>query len=168
MTTLISLLFLICSSLLFSCSGTNPKCHQPNQVSTSSIPLLHVHSPCSPFSPPNPLSWEDTVLELQAQDSLRLELLTRPSLVTKKSVVPLAPGRQVLQSPTYIASVQIGTPAQVMLMAIDTSNDVAWLPCLGCDGCSSPVIFDYSKSSTFGSLGCQAAQCQQVSHILML
>ncbi|KAI4385607.1 hypothetical protein MLD38_003613 [Melastoma candidum] len=157
-------------SLLFLLSGTaahvinpnhHPKCLVPNRVSTSTIPLFHVHSPCSAFRPPDSLSWEHTVLELQAQDNLRLEQLTRTRPTAKKSVVPLAPGRQIIQSPTYIARVQIGTPAQVMLMAIDTSNDMAWVPCLACVGCSSPVVFDNSKSSTFASLGCQAAQCQQ-------
>ncbi|KAF3434272.1 hypothetical protein FNV43_RR25375 [Rhamnella rubrinervis] len=62
-----------------------------------------------------------------------------PSLVAKKSVVPIASGRQIIQSPTYIVRAKIGTPAQALLLAMDTSNDAAWIPCAGCIGCSSAV-----------------------------
>ncbi|KAF2322524.1 hypothetical protein GH714_017452 [Hevea brasiliensis] len=95
---------------------------------------------------------------MQAKDQARLQYLS--SLVARKSVVPVASGRQITQSPTYIVSAKIGTPAQTMLLAMDTSNDVAWLPCSGCVGCSS-AVFNSAKSTTFKTLGCQAAQCKQ-------
>lgn len=94
-----------------------------------------------------------------AKDQERLQFLS--SLVARKSVVPIASGRQIIQSPTYIVRAKIGTPAQTLLMAMDTSNDVAWIPCTGCVGCSS-TVFNSAKSTTFKSVGCQAPQCKQV------
>ncbi|KAF2323741.1 hypothetical protein GH714_036793 [Hevea brasiliensis] len=95
---------------------------------------------------------------MQARDQARLQYLS--SLVARKSVVPIASGRQLIQSPTYIVRAKIGTPAQTLLVAMDTSNDAAWVPCSGCVGCSS-TAFDSAKSSTFKTLGCQAAECKQ-------
>lgn len=142
--------------------GLNPnRCDLPNQGST--LQVFHVNSPCSPLRSPEAMSWEDTVLQLQEKDEARLQFLSS-SLVAKKSVVPIASGRQILQSATYIVKVQIGTPSQSMFMAVDTSNDAAWVPCSGCVGCSSSVLFDSAKSTSFKSLDCQASQCTQVSN----
>ncbi|KAG5227715.1 hypothetical protein OIU78_009284 [Salix suchowensis] len=46
-------------------------------------------------------------------------------------------------------------------MALDTSNDAAWIPCNGCAGCSS-TVFNSAASTTFKTLGCGAPQCKQV------
>ncbi|CAK9177244.1 unnamed protein product [Ilex paraguariensis] len=158
--TLLPLLFsLTILSLSSSAHGfnLNSKCDTQDQGST--LQVLHVNSPCSPFRPQTPLSWEESVLQMQSKDQTRLQYLA--SLVAGKSVVPIASGRQVLQSPTYILKAKIGTPAQTMFMAVDNSNDAGWIPCSGCAGCSS-TKFDSAKSTTFRTLGCQAAQCKQV------
>ncbi|TYH73235.1 hypothetical protein ES332_D05G314600v1 [Gossypium tomentosum] len=145
---------------LFSVAqGLNPKCETQDQG--SNLQVFHIYSPCSPFKPSKPLSWEEDVLQTQAKDQARLQYLS--SLVAKKSVVPIASGRQIVQSPTYIVRANIGTPPQTLLMAMDTSNDAAWIPCTGCLGCSS-TVFDNAKSTTFQSLGCQAPQCKQVQN----
>ncbi|KAI3709946.1 hypothetical protein L2E82_39716 [Cichorium intybus] len=96
---------------------------------------------------------------MQADDKTRLVFLT--SLVAGRSFVPIGSGRQIIQSPTYIVKANIGTPAQSLLMALDTSTDMALVPCAGCVGCSS-VIFDPTKSISFSSLACGADQCKQV------
>ncbi|XVF82327.1 hypothetical protein PTKIN_Ptkin16aG0037600 [Pterospermum kingtungense] len=137
-THIFSLVFLFFSLA----QGLNPKCDTQDQGSTL-----------------KPLSWEEDVLQMLAKDQARLQYLS--SLVAKKSVVPIASGRQIVQSPTYIVKAKIGTPPQTMLMAMDTSNDAAWIPCKGCLGCSSSA-FNNAKSTTFKTLGCQAAQCKQV------
>ncbi|KAH7548583.1 hypothetical protein ACOSQ2_032209 [Xanthoceras sorbifolium] len=160
MKTHLILLTLIC--FLFSVVSivqglSNPKCSAQDQGST--LQVFHVFSPCSPFRPSKPLSWEESVLQMLAKDQARLQYLS--SLVARKSVVPIASGRQIIQSPTYIVRANIGTPPQTMLMAMDTSNDAAWLPCTGCVGCSS-TVFAPAKSTTFKPLPCQAAQCNQV------
>lgn len=157
-THLVSLVFLFFSLA----EGLHPKCD--TQDHGSNLQVFHIYSPCSPFKPSKPLSWEEDLLQTQAKDQARLQYLS--SLVAKKSVVPIASGRQIVQSPTYIVRAKIGTPPQTMLMAMDTSNDAAWLPCSGCLGCSSSV-FDNAKSTTFKALGCQAGQCKQVTRIML-
>nr|GEV23192.1 aspartyl protease AED3-like [Tanacetum cinerariifolium] len=51
-----------------------------------------------------------------------------------------------------------------MLMALDTSTDMALVPSVGCVGCSS-VMYDSTKSQSFSSLACGADQCKQVVNI---
>lgn len=137
--------------------GLNPKCDSQDHGST--LQVFHVFSPCSPFRPSKPLSWDESVLQLQAKDQARLQYLS--SLVAGRSIVPIASGRQIIQSPTYILRAKIGTPAQTLLMAMDTSNDAAWIPCAGCEGCSS-ALFVPDKSTTFKNVSCGAAECKQV------
>lgn len=134
-----------------------PRCDTPDQG--SDLQVFHVFSPCSPFRPAKPLSWEESVLQMLAKDQARLQYLS--SLVARKSVVPIASGRQITQNPTYIVRAKIGTPAQTLLLAMDTSNDAAWVPCSGCVGCSS-TLFASEKSTSYQTLGCQAPQCKQV------
>ncbi|KAK8669980.1 hypothetical protein V6N13_104747 [Hibiscus sabdariffa] len=150
---ILCMVFLIISQA----QGLNPKCESQEYGST--LKVFHIYSPCSPFQPSKPLSWEEDVLSMQAKDQTRLQYLS--SLVAKKSMVPVASGRQIVQSPTYIVRARIGTPPQTMLMAMDTSNDAAWIPCNGCLGCSSKV-FNTAKSTTFNTLACHAPQCKQV------
>ncbi|KAI3827113.1 hypothetical protein L1987_01177 [Smallanthus sonchifolius] len=71
--------------------------------------------------------------------------------------------RQIIRSPAYILKAKIGTPAQTLFMALDTSTDMAMVPCTGCVGCTS-TPFVFAKSTTFKSLNCAAAQCQQVQN----
>ncbi|KAL6981010.1 saccharopepsin [Sarracenia purpurea var. burkii] len=135
----------------------SPRCDEPDRGST--LQVFHLYSPCSPFKPSEAISWEDSVLQMQSRDQARLQYLA--SLVAGKSVVPIASGRQIVQSPTYIVRAKIGTPGQTLLMAVDTSNDAAWVPCSGCVGCPS-TLFASDKSTTFKPLGCQQPQCKQV------
>ncbi|KAK6928913.1 Xylanase inhibitor, N-terminal [Dillenia turbinata] len=137
--------------------GLEPKCESQDQDST--LKVYHVYSHCSPFKPSKQLSWEENVLEMAKKDEARLQYLT--SLVTGKSVVPVASARQIIQSPTYIVRAKIGTPPQTLLMAMDTSNDVAWIPCSGCVGCGS-TLFNNVKSTSYKSLDCRSPQCKQV------
>ncbi|PIA60182.1 hypothetical protein AQUCO_00400812v1 [Aquilegia coerulea] len=156
-----SLLFTIFLSLscLFLAQGLNPRCESVDYGST--LKVMHIYDQCSPFRPPKALSWEETVLDIAAKDEARVLYLS--SLVAGRSFVPIASGRQITQSATYIVSVKIGTPPQTMLMTLDTSSDTAWIPCSGCVGCSS-TLFASAKSTSFKSLGCKAAQCKQVTN----
>ncbi|KAJ9558037.1 hypothetical protein OSB04_012651 [Centaurea solstitialis] len=125
----------------------------------STLKVYHVSSPCSPFRPKTPLSWAETVLQMQADDQTRVAYLS--SLVAGRSFVPIGSGRQIVQSPTYIVKAKIGTPAQTLLMALDTSTDMAMVPCTGCVGCASSG-FAFAKSTSFANINCGAAQCKQV------
>ncbi|XP_021803662.1 aspartyl protease AED3-like, partial [Prunus avium] len=159
MATLSFVAFSLCL-LFFSLAqglSNNPQCSEAKDQG-SNLQVFHVYSPCSPFRPTKPMSWEESVLQMQADDQARLQFLS--SLVAKKSVVPIASGRQIIQSPTYIVRAKIGTPPQTLLLAVDTSNDAAWVPCNGCVGCGSNV-FNSAKSTTYKTLGCQTAQCKQ-------
>ncbi|KAI4384622.1 hypothetical protein MLD38_002745 [Melastoma candidum] len=149
------LAFLLFSSLALPTHGSHPRC---DDLPGSDLRVFHVSSPCSPFKPPTSLSWEESILKMQTDDQARLQFLS--SLVAGKSVVPLASGRQIIQTPTYIIRVKVGTPPQRMLMAVDNSNDAAWIPCSGCVGCSSSVFTD-SKSTSYKNLGCKTPQCRQ-------
>ena len=44
-------------------------------------------------------------------------------------------GRQLLQTPRYVVRARRDNPLEQLLLAVDASNDAAWLPCSGCMGC---------------------------------
>ncbi|XP_058079329.1 aspartyl protease AED3-like [Magnolia sinica] len=137
----------------------------PSEHHGSTLTIMHLYGPCSPFrTSKSPPTWESNLLEMASRDEARLLYLTRMATTvttSKKTIVPIASGRQIIQSTNYIVRVSVGTPPQPLLMAMDTSNDAAWIPCAGCVGCS-PSVFDSTKSSTYKTLGCQAVQCKQV------
>ncbi|KAK6140359.1 hypothetical protein DH2020_025903 [Rehmannia glutinosa] len=151
-----TLLFSI-ATLFFSVAQglLTPNCDTPHDHA-STLQLMHINSPCSPFSPKTPLSWADTVLQMQSNDKTRLQYLS--SLASGRSIVPIA---AVTQNPAYVVRARIGTPAQTLLVAMDTSNDAAWIPCAGCVGCSS-TTFDTARSSTFKTVPCGDQRCNQV------
>ncbi|KAK4483561.1 hypothetical protein RD792_010760 [Penstemon davidsonii] len=161
MKTTLKYLFSLIAILFFSLANGQhtPKCDIEEQGS-SDLKIIHVNSPCSPLRPKTlTLSWEDSVLHMQSNDKARLQYLS--SLSTDRSSVPITSGRWSTQNPTYVVQAKLGTPAQTLLVALDTCNDVAWIPCSGCVGCSS-VTYDPVKSSTFKPLACGAPQCKQV------
>ncbi|XP_010926983.1 aspartyl protease AED3 [Elaeis guineensis] len=131
--------------------------------SGSTLRVLHAFGPCSPFHSPS-ASWEDTILDLLSRDDSRFLYLA--SLATaRRSFVPIASGRQLLQTPTYIVRARLGSPPQSLLLAVDTSSDVAWLPCSGCAGCSpssDAPPFDTSRSTTYRPVPCGSQPCSQV------
>ncbi|XP_010530469.1 PREDICTED: aspartyl protease AED3-like [Tarenaya hassleriana] len=154
------LLLLIIPLFVSLSQSLNFRDHE-HQTHSSNLKIFHIFGACSPYKPSKQLSWENTLLQFQNRDKARLLYLSSLA-VAGKSVVPIASGRQIVQSPTYIVRVNIGTPPQPMLVALDIGNDAAWVPCTGCVGCSSSVTFDSSKSTSFRSLDCQASQCKQV------
>lgn len=151
------LLILLISLLILKSESIN--CNENSH--SSDLRVFHINSQCSPFK--TFVSWEDTLL----QDKARFLYLSSLA-AAKKSSVPIASGRGIVQSPTYIVRANIGTPAQAMLVALDTSNDAAWIPCSGCVGCSSSVLFDPSKSSSSRTLQCGAPQCKQVINYCLI
>ncbi|KAF7138171.1 hypothetical protein RHSIM_Rhsim07G0067500 [Rhododendron simsii] len=167
-TSLLPLLLSLLSLLSLSppshsLTPSSSPCTAPDHSST--LQVFHVSSPCSPFKPPpqqQPTSWQDSILQIQSQDQDRLQYLSSLAAIGRKSVVPIASGRQIVQSATYVVRAKIGTPAQTFLMAVDTGNDAAWVPCSGCVGCPSSTSFSSGKSTSYKPLGCQDAQCKQV------
>ncbi|KAL1811717.1 aspartyl protease AED3 [Daucus carota subsp. sativus] len=150
---------IFCTFALICISTTQGQvCNKPQKGST--LQVFHVFSPCSPFRPQKSISWEESVLQMQSEDKTRLLYLSSLA-VAKKQVVPIASGRGLIQSPTYIVRALVGTPPQTFLMAVDTSSDAAWVPCSGCIGCPSST-FASEQSTSFKTLGCEAPQCKQV------
>ncbi|EXB62686.1 Aspartic proteinase nepenthesin-1 [Morus notabilis] len=160
MKALLPTLLVLALLLVTASEARAAKCWS-RQDQGSTLQVFHVYSPCSPLRPPHAAaSWEESVLQMQAEDKVRLQYLSSLA-VAGKSVVPIASGRQIVQSPTYIVRAKIGTPPQAFLLALDTSNDAAWIPCDGCLGCSS-TVFSPLKSTSYKPLPCSAAQCKQV------
>ncbi|XP_022773091.1 aspartyl protease AED3-like [Durio zibethinus] len=143
--------------LISTVRALDPCASQPDNSDLSVIPI---YGKCSPFNPPKPDSWLNTVINMASKDSARVKYLS--SLVAQKTTpVPIASGQQVLNIGNYVVRVKIGTPGQLMFMVLDTSNDVAWVPCSGCTGCSA-TTFSPNTSSSYGSLDCSLPQCAQV------
>ncbi|XWS21416.1 hypothetical protein CRYUN_Cryun30bG0053200 [Craigia yunnanensis] len=131
-----------------------------SQLDNSDLSVIPIYGKCSPFNPPKPDSWVNTVINMASKDPARVKYLS--SLVAQKfTSVPIASGLQVLNIGNYVVRVKLGTPGQLMFMVLDTSNDVAWVPCSGCTGCSA-TTFSPNTSSSYGSLDCSLPQCAQV------
>ncbi|GMH31373.1 hypothetical protein Nepgr_033216 [Nepenthes gracilis] len=151
--------FLFLSLLIATTTAIDPSCTF-SKSDGSDLSVIHIYGKCSPFSPPKPDSWVNTLLEMASKDPARVAYLS--SLVAKKpTLVPVASGQQVLNTANYLVRVNIGTPGQTMFMVLDTSNDVAWAPCSECIGCTS-TVFSPNASTTFGPLDCSTAQCIQI------
>ncbi|KAK6277752.1 hypothetical protein POUND7_018075 [Theobroma cacao] len=130
------------------------------QADNSGLSIIPIYGKCSPFNPPKPDSWVNTVINMAAKDPARVKYLS--SLAAQKTTaVPIASGQQVLNIGNYVVRVKLGTPGQLMFMVLDTSNDAAWVPCSGCIGCSA-TTFSPNTSSSYGSLDCSLPQCAQV------
>nr|CAD1827055.1 unnamed protein product [Ananas comosus var. bracteatus] len=62
----------------------------------------------------------------------------------------------------YTIGVSIGTPAQPLLLMLDTGSDLIWTqcqPCLSCTNQSFP-LYDPSQSATYSPLPCSSKLCQ--------
>ncbi|GMI89644.1 hypothetical protein like AT1G09750 [Hibiscus trionum] len=139
--------------LISSTKALDPCGSQPDDSDLSIIPI---YGKCSPFNPPKPDSWLETVINMALKDPARVKYLS--SLVAQKTTaVPIASGQQVLNIGNYVVRVKIGTPGQLMFMVLDTSNDVAWVPCSGCTRCSA-TTFSPNTSTSYGLLDCSLPQ----------
>nr|XP_010922206.1 aspartyl protease 25 [Elaeis guineensis] len=125
----------------------------------------HLHYP-DPFSPS---SFEATLHSLTSRDDSRLLALadtTTPSMRAAKtdrtSAPQLAYGRLLLQTPTYLVRAGVGTPPQTLLLAVDTSNDAAWIPCTACAGCPSSSPPSPLHLLHLPTLPCDYPLCSQV------
>ncbi|OAY71916.1 Aspartic proteinase nepenthesin-1 [Ananas comosus] len=62
----------------------------------------------------------------------------------------------------FTIGVSIGTPAQPLLLMLDTGSDLIWTqcqPCLSCTNQSFP-LYDPSQSATYSPLPCSSKLCQ--------
>ncbi|GJN10800.1 hypothetical protein PR202_ga28926 [Eleusine coracana subsp. coracana] len=143
------------STAASSCPATPPDTGATLQVS-------HAFGPCSPLGPSaGAPSWAGFLADQSARDASRLLYLDSLA-VRGRAYAPIASGRQLLQTPTYVVRARLGTPPQPLLLAVDTSNDAAWIPCSGCTGCpTSASPFNPSASSSFRPVPCGSPLCTQ-------
>lgn len=146
-------------AFLFSTNKAVDPC--ASQTDSSGLSVIPVYSKCSPFSPPKADSWVNTVMKMASKDPERFEYLASLGAQKKVTSAPIASGQQLFNVGNYVVRVKLGTPGQVMFMVLDTSNDVAWVPCAECTGCST-TTFSPKNSSSYGSLDCSVPQCAQV------
>lgn len=105
-------------------------------------------------------SWTSFIAAQTSRDTSRVLYLS--SLASGFGGAPLASGRQLLHTPTYLVRASLGTPPQRLLLAVDTSNDAAWVPCAGCHGCPTTApSFNPASSATFRPVPCGAPPCSQ-------
>uniref|UniRef100_A0A0D9VAD3 Peptidase A1 domain-containing protein n=1 Tax=Leersia perrieri TaxID=77586 RepID=A0A0D9VAD3_9ORYZ len=149
-------------------------------VSSSTLLLARSHS-MTPNAGAPLTAWAAAVAAQSAADTARItSMLTvitpAPTLSKSKPkpqnpkgkanpAVPIAPGRQILSIPNYVARAGLGTPPQPLLVAIDPSNDAAWVPCSACAGCvvpASSASFSPTQSSTYRTVPCGSPQCALV------
>ncbi|CAL4959397.1 unnamed protein product [Urochloa decumbens] len=139
-------------------------------VRSSTLQLARSHS-VTPDAGAPLTAWAASLAAQSAADAARVSALVAGSGITNtntrrgghRSFVPIAPGRQILSIPNYVARARLGTPPQTLLVAIDPSNDAAWVPCGGCTGCAaSAPSFAPTQSSTFRPVPCGSPQCAQV------
>ncbi|GAV66821.1 Asp domain-containing protein, partial [Cephalotus follicularis] len=146
-------------SLLTSATQALDPCASPSDGSDLSV--IPIYGKCSPFTPPKPDSWANTIINMASRDPQRLQYLS--TLVTQKiTSAPIASGQQTLNIGNYVVRVKLGTPGQLMFMVLDTSHDASWVPCSGCIGCST-TTFLTNASTSFGLMDCSMPQCSQVS-----
>ncbi|KAM3335957.1 hypothetical protein ACQJBY_030108 [Aegilops geniculata] len=142
-------------------------------VRSSTLLLARSHSLPSPSAGAALTEWAASLAAQSAADVARVAMLTAavPAKAKPKSkgrsFVPIAPGRQILSIPSYVARARLGTPPQTLLVAIDPSNDAAWIPCSACVGCApkSSPSFAPTYSPTYRPVRCGWPQCAQVPGI---
>ncbi|CAL4945506.1 unnamed protein product [Urochloa decumbens] len=139
-------------------------------VRSLTLHLARSHS-ISPDAGAPLTAWAASLAAQSAADTARVSMLAAGYGVTNtntkrgghRSFVPIAPGRQILSIPNYVARARLGTPPQTLLVAVDPSNDAAWVPCGGCTGCpASAPPFSPTRSSTYRPVPCGSPQCAQV------
>ncbi|OAY63330.1 Aspartic proteinase nepenthesin-1 [Ananas comosus] len=161
--SLLVLLLITSSSSSGAASSPGGSCSVPPDGG-STLRIIHAFGPCSPLRPAAPLpSWADFLSAQSARDDSRLLYLSSLAATAgRRSFVPLAPGRQLLQIPNYVVRAGLGSPPQTLLLALDNSNDAAWVPCSSCAGCppASPSFSPPSPPPSAPSLRLPA--CSQV------
>lgn len=133
-------------------------------VRSSTLHLARSHT-VSPNDGAPLTAWAASLASQSAADAARVVMLAAGTAKPKNkghSFVPIAPGRQIFGIPNYVARVRFGTPAQALLVAIDPSNDAAWVPCSACTGCAAAPSFSPTQSSTYLPVRCGSPQCAQV------
>ncbi|TVU37423.1 hypothetical protein EJB05_10736, partial [Eragrostis curvula] len=139
-----------------TCPATPPDTGATLQVS-------HAFGPCSPLGTESASpSWAGFLADQASRDASRLLYLDSLA-VRGRAYAPIASGRGLLQTPTYVVRARLGTPPQPLLLAVDTSNDAA-APNPACPTAQAAPSPLYNKacgfSLTYADSSLQAALSQ--------
>jgi len=162
MTPMLPLLLLVLAAGAAASHTSSPSsCPATPPDSGATLQVSHAFGPCSPLGPEaaSP-SWSGFLADQAARDASRLLYLDSLA-VRGRAYAPIASGRQLLQTPTYVVRARLGTPAQQLLLAVDTSNDAAWIPCAGCAGCPTSTPFNPAASTSYRPVPCGSPLCAQ-------
>ncbi|CAN6219797.1 unnamed protein product [Urochloa humidicola] len=156
------LLLLLASGAAASHPSPSSSCPATPPDAGGTLQVSHAFGPCSPLgSGASAPSWTGFLADQAARDASRLLYLDSLA-VRGRAYVPIASGRQLLQTPTYVVRARLGTPPQPLLLAVDTSNDAAWIPCAGCSGCpTSSTPYNPAASSSYRPVPCGSPLCAQ-------
>ncbi|KQK23228.1 aspartyl protease 25 [Brachypodium distachyon] len=109
----------------------------------------NVHPPSS-----SPL---ESIIALAREDDARLLFLSSKAASTGVSSAPVASGQS---PPSYVVRAGLGSPAQPILLALDTSADATWAHCSPCGTCpSSGSLFAPANSTSYAPLPCSSTMC---------
>ncbi|KAG8063596.1 hypothetical protein GUJ93_ZPchr0003g17304 [Zizania palustris] len=112
--------------------------------------------------------------ELMQRMAMRSKARARRLLSSSVSA-PVSPGTydDGVPSTEYLMHMAIGMPPQPVQLTLDTGSDLTWTQCLRpCPAAASAACFkfnqslpyfDASRSSTFKSLSCESAPCQNLT-----
>ncbi|KAL6645446.1 hypothetical protein ACP70R_017054 [Stipagrostis hirtigluma subsp. patula] len=118
-------------------------------ASAADLSVYHnVHPPS-----PSPL---ESIIALARADDARLLFLSSKAAAPGVSSAPVASGQT---PPSYVVRAGLGTPAQQLLLALDTSADATWAHCAPCNTCPASSRFIPASSSSYASLPCASAWC---------
>ncbi|KAF0911242.1 hypothetical protein E2562_008003 [Oryza meyeriana var. granulata] len=118
-------------------------------VAAADLSVYHnVHPPS-----PSPL---ESIIALARDDDARLLFLSSKAASTGVSSAPVASGQT---PPSYVVRAGLGSPSQLLLLALDTSADATWAHCSPCNTCPTNSLFVPANSSSYASLPCSSSWC---------
>ncbi|KAM0863532.1 hypothetical protein ACQ4PT_044521 [Festuca glaucescens] len=141
-------------------AAPHPSCPATPPDAGATLQVSHAFGPCSPLGNDAAAapSWTGFLADQASRDTSRLLYLDSLA-VAGRAYAPIASGRQLLQTPTYVVRARLGTPPQQLLLAVDTSNDAAWIPCSGCAGCPTASPFNPAASTSYRAVPCGSPAC---------
>lgn len=154
--------FLCC--LIYALLVVNNALANPNMLK---LPLIHQHSPQSPFFQSN-LSTEERIRRSITQSDTRADFLTSsPSLAPRIKLTS--------QHHVYMVQICLGTfsssepPCKKYYLELDTGSSLTWLQCEGCKVCyhQVPQLYPAKKSKSYRR-GLFSAKPYQVEKFFVL
>lgn len=98
----------------------------------------------------------ESIIALARDDDARLLFLSSKAASTGTASAPVASGQT---PPSYVVRAGLGSPAQPMLLALDTSADATWAHCSPCGTCPASSLFVPANSSSYAPLPCSSSMC---------